>query len=320
MAGIVVPLVFLGVAVYFGWRSIRADPPAEEGPPPGTVPLPVAATNLPPFTRIEPAHLAVQYAREDAIPERVLRDPAQIVYRVLAEAREAGAAFREADFLPPGTQPGPTAGLPPGWVAVTIDAADLEGTVGLLSVGDHVVVAAARRTGEGATSFARGVRSRILSTDARVIAPLRRRTVMGEDGAAAGAGGGGLVGHSAGRGRGSGQEARETLEMTLAVQLDEALRISDALVSSRIRIFLRAAEDDAIPADPLVLPEPPDRLELIEGDRVTSPLIPSAAGSQDSGSRPGASAPGSPPRTRPLLRGEKRRPAPRRRRGRIRQR
>ncbi|MCP4888066.1 MAG: hypothetical protein GY904_15805, partial [Planctomycetaceae bacterium] len=55
------------------------------------------------------------------------RDLGDIMGRVLGRDKNAGSVLTEADFLPKGTKPGVTAGIPPGKFAVTVPASGIPG-------------------------------------------------------------------------------------------------------------------------------------------------------------------------------------------------
>ena len=61
----------------------------------------------------------------------ILIDARDIVGRVMARTKAAGYAFTEDDFLPEGTRPGVSAGVPPGKRAMRIEVDKVHGIVGL---------------------------------------------------------------------------------------------------------------------------------------------------------------------------------------------
>lgn len=94
-----------------------------------------------PVTRadlIDPATglLNLIWVDERVYRESMLRDLGQIVGRVMAKDKNLGVAFQETDFLPPGTRPGITAGVPPGKRAMTVKADTIPG-IDLLFRGDR---------------------------------------------------------------------------------------------------------------------------------------------------------------------------------------
>lgn len=73
----------------------------------------------------------------------VLVGTSAILGRVMARNKRPGFAFTEADFLPEGTRPGITAGIPPGKRALRIDVDLVRGIIGL-NPGDRFDIIAAR--------------------------------------------------------------------------------------------------------------------------------------------------------------------------------
>ncbi|GJM20491.1 MAG: hypothetical protein DHS20C15_04060 [Planctomycetota bacterium] len=117
----------------------------EEGPPPGRVGVPISARGLPAYHQLTRDDLWNPQAQRLAVayltPEQVERTGAltelrDVIGRVLDHDKPAGYAFTERDFLPKGTRPGLTAGIPPGKRALRIDVSRIDGLVGL-NPGDH---------------------------------------------------------------------------------------------------------------------------------------------------------------------------------------
>ncbi len=63
----------------------------------------------------------------ESTAEVASRNLSDLIGRVLSRDKEAGMVLTEGDFLPAGTKPGVSAGIPPGKFAVTIAAADIPG-------------------------------------------------------------------------------------------------------------------------------------------------------------------------------------------------
>ncbi|QEG40851.1 CpaB family protein [Roseimaritima ulvae] len=63
----------------------------------------------------------------EATAEVASRSLGDLIGRVLSRDKEAGMVLTERDFLPAGTKPGVSAGIPPGKFAVTIAATDIPG-------------------------------------------------------------------------------------------------------------------------------------------------------------------------------------------------
>ena len=58
----------------------------------------------------------LKWVQPDKVPSDLVMNVSKILNRVLAREKPAGYAFSENDFLPAGTRPGMTAGVPPGSV------------------------------------------------------------------------------------------------------------------------------------------------------------------------------------------------------------
>lgn len=86
----------------------------------------------------------VSLSQERASELDALTEPNQIIGRVLARDKAAGKFFTEADFLPPGSRPSPTAGIQEGQRGLQVDIAKIEG-LALLKRNDRFDVLAVRR-------------------------------------------------------------------------------------------------------------------------------------------------------------------------------
>ena len=130
-------LPFGGVVLAFGGEEEAAG---EAGPPKGTAAVFANPRMLPAFTKITREHLLVEDGSRlyttpvvaQAIDQSKLfradNDGLQrLLGRVLKRDKPVAYAFSEADFLPVGTRPGPSAGIPPGQRGVWIDVAKVQG-------------------------------------------------------------------------------------------------------------------------------------------------------------------------------------------------
>lgn len=124
--------------------GVLGGEPKLTGPPPGTVAVPLAAVPIRAYEDVRIEHLlrpedgspAVLYVPADTVLPGVIRDPREVVGRVMAHAKRPGDLFTEADFLPAGTRPGIAGGIPPGRRGMRVDVARVAGLVGL-SPGDR---------------------------------------------------------------------------------------------------------------------------------------------------------------------------------------
>ena len=119
--------------------------------PPATVPVAVAALDLPAGTPLTGRDVGVVRLPPDAVPAGVVADGETLVGRVLAGAVRAGEPLTDARLVGPGL----TALLPAGQVAAPVRLADLAVT-GLVRAGDRVDVLAALPDVERAEVVAEG--------------------------------------------------------------------------------------------------------------------------------------------------------------------
>ena len=113
---------------------------AYEAVPPGKVRVFISGRAIPAYSKIKRDDLwnpakntwAHSDVSEDLVEQRgILFDAKEIVGRVLAHDKAPGYAFTEKDFLPKGTRPGLSAGIPAGKRALRIDVEKVHGIVGL---------------------------------------------------------------------------------------------------------------------------------------------------------------------------------------------
>ena len=131
--------------VRFPWQRHGIEPVA-----PGMVRLPMAARNIPAFTRvtddylIDPKTGTWSFAEipESECPKQAVRSLPDIRRRVTGKEKPAGFIFTEEDFTPRGTLPGVAAGVSANKRALTLEAGKLRG-IDLLETGDHVDLIAA---------------------------------------------------------------------------------------------------------------------------------------------------------------------------------
>lgn len=161
-------LLFVGLAIYtvvngelrlpFGGGVLFAFQKEEpkqtaKGTPAGTVAVLACPRNLPAYTMITQDHFYTKDGLHTVavVPEAVEANrlfPAnadgvkRLVGRVLRRNKSTNYAFTERDFLPVGTRPGPSAGIPPGKRGMWIDLATVQGLADARA-GDRVDIVAA---------------------------------------------------------------------------------------------------------------------------------------------------------------------------------
>jgi hypothetical protein len=108
--------------------------------------VPILPQTLPAYTKIKVDHFfdpktgepKFYYATSEEEADRLkfIKNPAEIVNRVLARDKPAGYPFTEDDFVPKGTRPGVVAGIPPGKRAFVLSADKVQG-IHALKMGDR---------------------------------------------------------------------------------------------------------------------------------------------------------------------------------------
>jgi hypothetical protein len=166
MPVLIAGLLFVGLAAYtvrlpFGGGVLFAfqrDDGVQTAPrraqPEGTVAVFACPRNLPAFTKITREHLltpdglhSVPVVEEAIEPNGLFRTDVaglqRLLGRVLGRNKPVNFAFTESDFLPEGTRPGPSAGIPPGKRGIWIDTSKVPGLADALA-GDAIDLIAAR--------------------------------------------------------------------------------------------------------------------------------------------------------------------------------
>ncbi|MDI6869859.1 MAG: Flp pilus assembly protein CpaB [Bacillota bacterium] len=176
------------------------------------VPIVVARTAIPARTAILPAMLDVKKLPEPAVLPNILRDPKEAVGAVTRDAVVAGEPIIRDRLWPKGQQPGLTFLIPPGRRAVTVAVNEVSGVGGFVKPGDQVDVLATfdkEFLGEHSTvPLLQGV---------QVLAVAQ---TMKDDGKT---------------------DAKIVTTATLAVTLEEAVRLTLAEERGKLRLALRPA-------------------------------------------------------------------------------
>jgi Flp pilus assembly protein CpaB len=139
--------VLLAAAALF--LALRPAPPTP--PPPASVPVAVAALDLPAGTALSGADVTVARLPPEVVPRGAVPDAGAVAGRVLAGAVRAGEPLTDARLVGPGL----TALLPAGQVAAPVRLADLA-VARLVRPGDRVDVLAALPDAERAEVVATG--------------------------------------------------------------------------------------------------------------------------------------------------------------------
>jgi hypothetical protein len=124
---------------FFG-KTVEAKDKKKEEDLAGKIPVPLLMRTIPAYTavtledlkdpatgRVHVRHIDPKAAEEKAFLVKV----DEVVGRVMARDKEPGYAFKETDFLPKGTRPGPTAGLEPNTRGMWVNVNKIAGLRGL---------------------------------------------------------------------------------------------------------------------------------------------------------------------------------------------
>lgn len=141
--------------------------------------VPVAARDIPAFTRIDGAMLRPSIKLKSAIkPENHLTDPSKIIDRVTSMDIPAGFVINKQALAPPSAKEGISAGIRPGWGAIALPEKQLEGQIGDLRVGDKVALLASidGESSKSKSDTALLANVAVISKYAEVLKPLKPRT------------------------------------------------------------------------------------------------------------------------------------------------
>jgi hypothetical protein len=136
--GTVIGLAALGIVDLAIWKR-----PVESHE--GMVAVPVSVGVVPAYRVVTREHLIevstgdfkVVYLYPESVRSAgILADVSKIIGRVTAREKPAGYAFKEEDFMPPGTPPGLAGATPPGMVGIPVEADKIKG-IHPLKQGDH---------------------------------------------------------------------------------------------------------------------------------------------------------------------------------------
>lgn len=247
----------VGLAVNYLW-GMRGDTTADAAPPPGKIAVVLNPVRQAAYKRlriedlISPANrrLSTIFLDPDRLPEGVLVNPTEIVGRVLARPKPAGFVFTEKDFLPQGTRPGLSAGIPPGKRAMRIAVNNLIGLENL-NVGDRFDLVATLPLSEGVlnTMTLAGVDARDLTAldpslvnwskqatvdvivqNGTLVSPMETRTIPV---------------YTSSLTQGAITRTRPAQEVVIAVAPDEVARLTQAIaVGASVQAVIRSGHPD----------------------------------------------------------------------------
>lgn len=268
---------FVGEGRLFGRKEpapqVAAKEPAPAKAKPdrtGTVAVPLCARAIEAYTQVQTDDLidpnekdfAVRHVKaEEAAQQGYVTNLNDIRGRVMARDKMPGYAFKESDFMPKGTRPGPAAAIEPGTRGVWIEPKQVQG-IDSLGRGDRfdlmamVRVRDARAAGpqsaeaQAAAADAKAWQSskRVLVNNGKVIVPLPQD-----------------------------QMRRTNAKIFVQVGEGEVNDLSDALaVNADIVCYLRSGQPGAAGG---TLPEPArptpvETIDVIQGGQVTTVQLP----------------------------------------------
>ena len=188
--GLLIAIVL--VAAFGGlWITKAIDPPrwfrGSAAPDHrGQIAIPAGGMVIPAYTKITRDHLwnpktgsfAVIYLRPEQVPPEVIRSINEVIGRVVNHDKPPGYVFTEADFLPKGTRPGLTAGIPAGKRAMRIPVDRIPGLVELLPGDRFDLVATQPIDGSAASGLAAaGIYGKQLDMQTRLLNLQKQATV-----------------------------------------------------------------------------------------------------------------------------------------------
>ncbi len=230
-------------AAWAGYQLVR-EPALVQGPPQVLLEsVVVAARDLPAGTRLNKQDLGVLRVEQGSMRIAAIREPADLVGRVVAEAVSAGQPLNSSLLATEGTVPGLSATLPVGYRAITLQVDPFNGLDGFLYPEAHVDVIAAVGSGENTAA-------RTIAQDVRVLAVAGR-----------------LKGESIEKTGEERASLASSFSVTLMVTPQQAAAIELAADSGSPRLMLRPGEDREIhPFEGMTLAE-------LRGDRTDGPLV-----------------------------------------------
>jgi Flp pilus assembly protein CpaB len=149
------------------------------------VAIPSSAMTIPAYTRVTRDHMwnaaagtfSVIWLRPEQVPSDVIRYVNVVIGRVVNHDKPPGYAFTEADFLPQGTKPGLTAGIPSCKRAMRIPVEKIPGLVELLPGDRFDLIATQPIDGSGLSMVAGGLYGKQIDAQARLMNLQKQATV-----------------------------------------------------------------------------------------------------------------------------------------------
>jgi Flp pilus assembly protein CpaB len=186
LAVIVLLTAFVGLSIAGVIDPLKAFRGPQAPDRRGLVPVPSSAMNIPAYTKITRDHVwnakggefSVVWLRPGQVPPDVFRTVNAVIGRVLDHDKPAGYVFSESDFLPKGTKPGLTAGIPPGKRAMRIPVDRIPGLIELQPGDRFDLVATQAIDPSGVSMSAGGLYGKQIDAQSRMMNLQRQATVQ----------------------------------------------------------------------------------------------------------------------------------------------
>ncbi len=251
----------------------------------GKVAVPLLARTIPAYTavtlddlydaatkQLKATHLDPKKAEEKAFLTKI----DEIVGRVMARDKEPGYAFKESDFLPKGTRPGPTAGLEPNTRGMWVNVSKIAGLRGLKRNDRFDLMAVKYAANKGRSSEA-GQNSTVAAAQADQAMWDASNRVLVQNGKI-------VVPFPL---PGAAPSSRDKEEVFIQVTDVEADPLTDALaINAQITCFSRSSRPGG-DESPLPVPPPPvpvESIEVISGGKSSVHVVPPRTPSPDESS------------------------------------
>jgi hypothetical protein len=227
----------------------------QQSPYSGLVAIPASGSHIPAYAKVRRDHL-VDHDTGQAVkwfympPEKVrpewIIDKNDILGRVMCRDKEPGYVFTESDFLPLGSRPGVSGGVPAGKRAMVLDAAQIRGLKDL-QIGDRFDLLAS--TPVDLKSLQPRVRSLLVSAGGQAALPGATSGVGGQASVRVLAHNGLVITSTPTDAPRPGE--KPSTEMTIAIDPDEINPITEALaMKAGLYCVVRSGRPDENAADP----------------------------------------------------------------------
>lgn len=243
----------LAVAVLMA--ALRSGPKVQKQGPVVQTAVLVCLADLPAMTRIEQSHIEVREVAASERPKNALKDPVQVLGRVLKIPLVAGQAFTETVLLTDEEGAKVASSLPEGYRAVSIELPASSAMRGLLYPGCRVDVIVAykrlhTRSADGPTSRTLLQNVGVLAVEDRTVFSTEEQKPDGDARVAA------------------PRQASRTLMVTLMLDPQQARELQASRDLGDLALAMRNPLDATMTTDPTIEPEL-EAIETVVGPTVT---------------------------------------------------